>query len=161
MSHKRIPLPAVVLDLIKVKKKLQREFTKNHNPEIKNRINNIGNAVDREIKKLQRNKWNSVFEKLNNQGPAETIFWKTLNHKNAKITNTLPNSHLSVIEKAQFFADRFEEIFKNDRASPIKNISLKQFCKKSRFNDPISLAELGGSRICSNLKKLAHFAFNF
>jgi exonuclease III len=54
-SHK-VKIPTHIFNLIKEKNKLQRLFSKNHDPEIKNLINNKSNKIKRHIMKLMNDK---------------------------------------------------------------------------------------------------------
>ncbi|RMZ95483.1 RNA-directed DNA polymerase from mobile element jockey [Brachionus plicatilis] len=56
---------------VKRKKKLQRTYSKTHDPIIKNQLNNTNNTIQRKIQMLNKLKCNSVYEKLSSHDPSE------------------------------------------------------------------------------------------
>ena len=139
----KINLPQIILTQINEKKKLQRLFSKLHDPGIKNKINHLNNKIKREIDNLNKTKWNSVFSKIATSNPSEKKFWSYINHENNNQQNFLPNTDITIKEKTEKFANHFEQIFTNKTYNNKKS-SNKYFnyYKSKRYNESISIDEL-------------------
>ncbi len=115
-SHK-INIPTYLLNLIKAKKKLKRLFTKTHDPEISNLINNISNKIKRHNKRLMQEKWNDHCAFLAKSKPSEQVYWRIIKQVEAgnipNSTNILPNTPIAK-DKAMILAEFYESVFKND-----------------------------------------------
>jgi exonuclease III len=112
-----INIPTYLFNLIKVKKKLKRVFTKTHDPEISNMINNISNKIKRHNKRLMQEKWNNHCAFLAKSKPSEQVYWRIIKQVEAgnipNSTNILPNTPIAK-DKAKILADFYEDVFMND-----------------------------------------------
>ncbi|RNA14691.1 RNA-directed DNA polymerase from transposon X [Brachionus plicatilis] len=81
----KITLPKYLIEEIKRKKKLERLYTKAHDPITKSELNNISNKIKRKIQYLNTKQWNTKYEALIECKPSEQKFWNILktrqNHK--------------------------------------------------------------------------------
>ncbi len=77
-THAKIIIPKYITEMIKLKKKLQREYSSSHDPQTKTVINQMAKTIKNKIKSLNSAKWNSVIGNLTTTNPCESKFWNIL-----------------------------------------------------------------------------------
>ena len=107
ISKMNLRIPKYLASDIKLKKKLMRIYTKTHDPTVKNQINNLNNSIHTKIKKINTEKWNTVFENLIELKPNEKKFWKCLKTDTNEKT-LLEGTNLNESEKLETLANHFE-----------------------------------------------------
>ena len=143
LIQNKINLPMELTQLIKSKKKLTREYKINLNPIIKNTINNLNNYIKRKIVTLKTEKWNSVFESLIKNKPAEKQFWQKINNSKKVENEPLPNHPKSTKAKTEFLADHFEKAFTNNCPKQQKsNSNFFKYYKSIKYNGIITIKEI-------------------
>jgi hypothetical protein len=143
-NNHAIKTPNKIIEMIEIKKKLQREFSKSHDPFTKNMINNLSNKIKRYSKKVENDKWNDLCAFLAEKKPGEPTFWKIIKEVECgnKIVDTtiLPNIK-SNKEKANIFATFYKSTFSNNKHD--NNFEkLFNINNISNFNNPITKAEV-------------------
>lgn len=76
-----------IMNLIKLKRKLRRDYLKNHNHHIKRQINTLKYQIKKEIKLQIIRNWDKTCKKINNETNSRKL-WKSI----AKITNPCSQS---------------------------------------------------------------------
>ena len=143
-----IRLPNSIYLMIKEKKKLQRVYSKFHDPKIKNELNHLNNQIKKYTKSSLNNNWNELCCYLAQHKPSERTFWNII--KDVETGNKPKNPAIlpDVKEnktKANIFAQFYSSIFVNNQTFNNKNISNKDlfsYEQESIYNRPISLDEI-------------------
>jgi hypothetical protein len=81
-------LPANVLEKIKQRRRLRREFMNTRNPSLKTEINRIKKEIDEAIAEKKRNSWNDLCEKAKKQIVPTKQIWNKIKNINQRTENT-------------------------------------------------------------------------
>ncbi|KAL7403374.1 hypothetical protein ABVT39_028188 [Epinephelus coioides] len=113
-------LPLSLIHLIKVKRKLRREFMKTRSPEIKQRVNQLQTQIRREMRKERERTWDRFYTDLNND-PNPKTFWQKIHQINEKKNNSkvsVLRNNDKIIEEEKEKANVFKEHLKNVHSCP-------------------------------------------
>lgn len=110
-NNQNINLPGSIKYLIKFNKTSATTICNyTHDPTVKNLANNLHNKIKKQIKQLNREKWNAVYENLTKTNLSEKKFWNALNKKTEEEVEFLQNSNKIDYEKAEILADHMEKV---------------------------------------------------
>ncbi|KAL7370583.1 hypothetical protein ABVT39_004871 [Epinephelus coioides] len=113
-------LPLSLIHLIKVKRKLRREFMNTRSPEIKQRVNQLQTQIRREMRKERERTWDRFYTDLNND-PNPKTFWQKIHQINGKENNSkvsVLRNNDKIIEEKNEKANVFKEHLKNVHSCP-------------------------------------------
>ena len=109
-----------IMNLIKVKRKLRRNYLKNHDYNIKRQINTLKHEIKKEIKIQTIRNWNRTCENINNETNSRK-FWKKISQitnpckkSNSSYPNLVSGRGEEVInpqDQANLFANYYSSIF--------------------------------------------------
>ena len=113
--------PPIIVDLIKYKRLCKYKFYKNRSKSNGDALKQAELEISEAIRELTRKRWNEFLERMGPHPLSTVPFWKRINRLRGK--NQSPNigslkiDGLTITcnsEKAKVFADRLENVFKND-----------------------------------------------
>ena len=94
-------LPANVLEKIKDRRRLRREFMKTRNPFLKTEINRIKKEIDDAIAEIKRSSWNDLCERAKKQIVLSKQIWNKIKNINQKTDHT-HRSHKIIFPNLQY-----------------------------------------------------------
>lgn len=161
MNNFNIP-PNYILDLIKQKSRLRREWQRCKNPVIKNQLNNISHRIRREIDTYRVNNYRKYLENIE---PTSLELWKATKKitRQYDVIPTLTENNSSYTtdeDKCELFSKHLEKVFtptiadeNRGHANAVQSYVETHLPIVNDFDDPTSPKELESYILALPLKK--------
>lgn len=148
--------PEYILNLIRIKSRLRREFQRTRCPQLKTRVNNLTHKIKQELDNYRINSYKKFIEELTPNDPGMWRSTKKILNQPQTISPILVQNktYSSDKDKAEIFSSYLEKVFSPVRAtSSIHNLQVLNFVE-NHYPSPTNIRSVTFSEIKNILDSL-------